>query len=109
MVYQWAHRNLSFLSLHHELNIANHTFVDWKNFCRDVCAEYFVAHPVIIGGPGITVEIDESVFARRKYVGRLVSNQWVFGGIEVGTPQRKGFLATVDRRDVATLITILRL
>ena len=38
-------------------------------------------HPVLIGGPGHTVEIDESLLVRRKYnVGHQVGEQWVFGG-----------------------------
>ena len=109
LLYQWAHRNASFLSLHHELNLATNTVVDWKNFSRDVCAQYLLAHPVTLGGPGIVVEIDESLFVRRKHnVGRVVLEQWVFGGIEVGTPARKGFLVAVARRNAATLIPILQ-
>eukprot|EP00731_Ephydatia_muelleri_P019402 Em0012g227a len=44
-----------------------HTIVDWKNFCRDICLEYFIRNPVVIGGPGQTVEIDECLLVRRKY------------------------------------------
>ena len=44
-----------------------HTAVDWYNFIRDVCAQYFVDNPCKIGGPGIDVEIDESKFGKRKY------------------------------------------
>ena len=36
------------------------TAVDWYNFVRDICAEYFQQHPMTIGGPGIEVEINES-------------------------------------------------
>ena len=55
------------------------------------------------------MEIDESLFCRRKYnVGRQVTEQWVFGGVEVGTPQRRGFLVPVDRRDAATLLPVLQ-
>ena len=85
------------------------TAVDWKNFCRDVRTEYVLAHPVTLGGPGIIIEIDESLFCRRKHtVGRVVLEQWVFGGIKVGTPARKGFLVAVDRRNAATLLPILQ-
>ncbi len=38
--------------------------MDWYNFVRDVCAQYFVDHPVT---PGIEVEIDELKFGKRKY------------------------------------------
>ena len=53
------------------------------NFIREVCAEYFKQNPVVIDGPGIEVEIDESKFGRRKYNrGRWQEGHWVFGGIE---------------------------
>ena len=75
-----------------ELQISEPTGVDWFNFIRDVCAEYFNQNPVEIGGPGIHVEIDESKFGRRKYNrGRWQEGHWVFGGIERITG--KSFLA----------------
>ena len=53
--------------MHHEFGISSHTATDWKHLCRDVCTMHFVANPVAIGGPGVTVEIDESLFCRRKH------------------------------------------
>ena len=50
-----------------EAEISNKTAIDWYNFARDVCAQYFIDHPAVIGGPGVEVEIDESKFGRRKY------------------------------------------
>jgi len=36
-----------------------------------------------IGGNGLIVEIDEAKFGRRKYNRRrLITGQWLFGGIE---------------------------
>ena len=93
--------------------MASEAIVNWRNYVRDIFAEYFIRHPLRIGGPGHTVEIDESAFVRRKAnivrrkanVGRLVNTQWVFGGIDVDT--KHGFLA-VAQRDAATLLPILR-
>ena len=82
------------------------TIVDWKNFIRDLCVEYFIRHPVIIGGEGHVVEIDESTWTKRKYNrGRQVGTQWVFGGIDRDT--RECFVVPVDRRDAATLLPII--
>ena len=86
--------------------MASEEIVNWRNYVRYIFAEYFIRHPLRIGGPGHTVEIDESAFVRRKAnVGRLVNTQWVFGGIDVDT--KHGFLA-VAQRDAATLLPILR-
>ena len=69
-----------------EVEISTHTTVDWKQFFRDVSVEYFINHPEQIGGQGVIVEIDESLFARRKNnVGRI-RQMWVMGGYE---PARK--------------------
>ncbi|TRY63906.1 hypothetical protein TCAL_14323 [Tigriopus californicus] len=45
----------------------------WFSFYRDVCSHWLEENPYKIGGPGVIVEIDESVIAKRKYHrGRLV-------------------------------------
>ena len=60
-----------------------------------------------IGGPGKTVQIDESKVGKRKYHrGHRVEGQWVFGGIEEDT--RKCFLVPVEDRSEATLLPIIR-
>lgn len=94
--------------LKNEMEISSpNTIVDWNQFCRDIAVAYFRNHPQQLGGPGVVVEIDESLFARRKNnVGRVVPEQWVFGGYEPATKQ--GFLVPVPARDAATLLPIIR-
>ena len=80
---------------------------DWFQFCRDVCETYFLVNPVQIGGVCHIVKIDESLFARQKYnCGRLVAEQWVFGGYDIQT--KHDFLVPVPRRDAATLLPIIQ-
>ena len=61
---------------------------DWFNFCRELCQAALQDNQHTIGGiddnfnPKI-VEIDESIFCKRKYNrGRLREHTWVFGAIE---------------------------
>ncbi|QQP39116.1 Putative LOC101846883, partial [Caligus rogercresseyi] len=64
-------------------------------------------HPIVLGGPGLVVEIDESKFGRRKYNrGRLVEGHWVFGGVE--RESGKCFIVEVEDRRENTLLTILQ-
>nr|XP_054757950.1 uncharacterized protein LOC129264111 [Lytechinus pictus] len=61
----------------------------------------------VLGGPGVLVEIDESLFARRKNnVGRAVAEKWVLGGYEPAS--KRGFLVEVPQRNAATLLPIIQ-
>ena len=61
-----------------------------------------------IGGPGISVEIDESKFGKRKYhKGHAVEGQWVFGGREKND-KSKVFMIPVDNRKQETLIPLIQ-
>ena len=74
---------------------STHTLADFMEFFREVCFLHYERHPVVIGGPGMVVEIDETVISRRKYNrGRLIrEQQWFFGGVERGS--NRTFIAPV--------------
>ena len=74
---------------------------------RDMIASAFNHDDVVIGGPGIIVEVDESKFGKRKYNrGHRVEGVWVVGGIE-RTGLKRVFLATVEARNGETLMALL--
>ena len=78
----------------------------WRRF-RRLCTNYFNAHPITIGGPGTSVEIDESFMKTRKSQrGRRVRRygRWIFGGTERGS--NHSFMVLVRRRRVFVERTI---
>ena len=105
-IYCWSKEMTSLSFCNFELEMNESTTIDWNNYLREVCAHTLILNPVVIGGPGKTVEIDESMFARRKSeVGRVLPQQWVFGGICRET--RECFMYTVPDRKATTLIPII--
>lgn len=89
--------------------LSDHTIADWLSYCREVCLEMVSREtPTLIGGEGMTVEVDESKFGKRKYnKGRVVEGQWVLGGICRET--NDVFLAVCpdNKRDAPTLLDLI--
>ena len=84
------------------------TIAAYNKLCREICLSIVTDESSDeIGGPGKTVEIDESKFGKRKNnKGRIVDGQWIFGGICRETKQL--FLVSVEKRDKATLLLIIK-
>ena len=105
-IYYWSNEICSFKYIKRELLWNEHPFVDFRSYLREVCTYKLMQNTSNIGGVGKVVEIDESLFVKRKYnVGRFSSYQWVFGGKERGS--KNCFLVPVASRDKATLIMII--
>lgn len=106
-LYSWAHDITTLKFCKRELDIkSDDTIVNWNSYISEVCAEKIISTLITFGGEGIYVEIDESLFVSRKYnVGRLVGQQWVFGGDCRET--RKSFIYAVPYRSATTLIPII--
>jgi transposase-like protein len=83
------------------------TLVRYSKMCREILVENFINNGKMIGGPGKTVEIDESKYDKRKYHrGKAVDGQWVLGMLE----RESGavVMLPVEKRDAATLIPLIK-
>lgn len=74
-----------------ELGISRYTVSDWADIVRNVIAEHLLKISQKIGGVdqyGVSkiVEIDESLFFKRKYNRGIIKHgTWYVGGVERGT------------------------
>ena len=106
-MYCWTKEYTSIQFCHDELAMGKNQIIDFNNYMREICASDLINNPVKIGGPGCTVEIDETMYSRRKYNrGRIYPEQWVFGGICRKTG--KCFLYTVQNRTKETLFGCIK-
>ena len=58
--------------IHHKLNLASNTAVDWDSFCRETCEVMLLERKEKIGGLGKIVQIDESKFGKRNTTEAIV-------------------------------------
>ena len=88
--------------------ISENTVIQWFSYFRDICSWWLNNNPYQIGGPGLTVDIDESLVAKRKNnVGRVLAQRCVFGCVCRETDQ--GFLVIVDNnRSAGRLLPLSR-
>uniref|UniRef100_A0A0N5BLZ0 DDE_Tnp_IS1595 domain-containing protein n=1 Tax=Strongyloides papillosus TaxID=174720 RepID=A0A0N5BLZ0_STREA len=106
-IYCWTRELTSVDFCKEDLDMNHNTTVDWNNYLRKVCFFKEESSQTKIGGEGQTVEIDETLFVRRKnHCGRLIEQQWCFGGICRET--REVFVEPVPDRSAKTLMEVLR-
>ncbi|KII66294.1 putative transposase-like protein [Thelohanellus kitauei] len=100
LIYCWAHD--------FSVELARPTVIDYFYFIRQVCTDCINDNREVIGGPGVEVEIDESLFYRRKYNrGRILGCGWFFGAVE-RHDHSKSFLMVFPNQKKETLIPIIR-
>ncbi|ETV73263.1 hypothetical protein H257_11803 [Aphanomyces astaci] len=64
LLFAWASRMpLGVVIAEEEISIE--AGVDWYNYCRELCSSEVLRWPMVVGGSGITVEIDETSMKKK--------------------------------------------
>ena len=89
-----------------ETGVGHTSMVQWCNFICNICYQYLLNHPVIMGRPSCTVEIDESKFTHRMYhCSHYHESRWVLSMVEHET--NVCMMVVVPDCTAATLLPII--
>ena len=116
-----------------EAEVTPNTGVQAYQYFRDVCSTKLLQAPILLGGPGVIVQIDESLYRHKPKVswscrldvrisliilfwsllqnhrGRATANEvWVFGLADTSYTPALGYMEVVQHRDAATLLPIIQ-
>ncbi|KAI6198868.1 DDE-Tnp-IS1595 domain-containing protein [Aphelenchoides besseyi] len=104
IVVMWALK-MSNADIADSLKVSAHTIVDYKNFCRDICA-WANDRIGMLGGGEVVVECDESAIGIPKYHrGAAKETRWIFGMVERGG---RAVAVSVEDRKAKTLTSIIK-
>lgn len=101
-------KNKSISSIIEDTGFDEKTVYKYFSFFRNFCFDYVQNNNIILGGPGVEVEIDEThLFTRKYHRGNVLASEhiWVFGIIE--RLSKKVYLEVVPKRDGPTLYNIV--
>ena len=88
------------------MGLSAKTIVKFNKLFREVIIEHILCNSQPIGGPGIIVQIDETLVFKRKYNhGRNIQQIWIVRGIAPET--NNFFLRQVPNRNSETIINVL--
>ena len=91
--------------------IAERTTFQVYQYIRDIYTTKLLHTPTRLGGPGVIVQIDESLFCHKaKYCRghRASKEQWVFGLADTSAKPAITYMQTVDKLDADTLLPIIQ-
>jgi len=70
-MYLWA-RQYPVTDAMEEAVVDKRTAIDIYQWLREVCTTKLLSSPIILGGPGVVVQIDESLFRHKPKVNEMI-------------------------------------
>ena len=111
LMYWWS-REYPVTNACGEAEVDEKTAIQIYQYCRDICSWRILNHDssLLLGGPGVVVQIDESLFRHKpkNHRGRATTREvLVFGLCDTSHSPALGVMSTVPNRSAQTLLPII--
>ncbi|CAL4116163.1 unnamed protein product [Meganyctiphanes norvegica] len=109
IIYKWS-KSVGVTAASEQINIDNKTMGQCYSFFREICEQYFKENPVKLGGPGITIEINEFFLSDGGKRNRGAEPQppiWVLAIADTNCIPSISYMEIVESSDVSTLLPII--
>lgn len=105
----WSGRRNSGVMIAEKTGLSERTVTKLRAKMLDYIEDLLLLDPPKLGGRGVVVEIDESMFGRRKYHrGRRRDGTWVLGMVERGTSKTAFIPCPGNARSASVLIPLIQ-
>ncbi|XP_066923367.1 uncharacterized protein [Clytia hemisphaerica] len=109
VIYYWSN-NIGVTKIETMTDLPLKTVLAVCQSLRTVCGNHLQRNPIVVGGGGFVVQIDETMMHHRQRngVGRAAQQPvWVFGMVDTQFAPARGYMEIVQRRDRATLTGVI--
>ncbi len=108
LIFYLSIKSLTNIAISQLIGLSQNSISDWKILLHTRVADWLVANPSPLGGPGVIVELDEAKFGKRKYnKGAYRQGQWVLGAVDRDTGHCFLLPCPNNNRDGATLLPLI--
>ena len=108
LIFYLSIKSLTGIAVSQLTDLSENTVSEWKILLHTCVANWLIANPKPVGGPGVIVELDEAKFGKRKYnKGAYREGQWVLGGVDRDTGDCFLLPCPDNKRDAATLLPLI--
>jgi len=106
IIYLWS-LNTSIKNIVIMCKISERVAIQWCHLIRNICSQWLLDNPYQIGGPGIVVEVDETVISKtRSPKANTASEMWIFEGF--CRTSGRGFMELIPDRHPHTLLPMVQ-
>ncbi|KAG0438152.1 hypothetical protein DMUE_3264 [Dictyocoela muelleri] len=109
LLYRFSKKERQF-KVKYEITLSEPAICAFYSALRSLCSRYINKNPIILRGPGIICQVDESLFCHKAKYNRGLQSEdriWAFVICDTSFAPAKGYIQIVSNRSADVLLQII--